>query len=188
MTSSYKLPRPSPHASHIRIRYSKMFRPSKSQDWEPYREIIAALYEIMKLKDVMLEMQLSHGFKATEKQYKTQLKKWNLDTKYIKASEYLAMVKIKREREAANPSKQTQFVLRGRLVENKDITRFEKRASKKGTLQLDEDEDDEPVEDLRYETPPPEFQYPSVLYQATQYPAPGQYQEYQAYDGTHYTY
>jgi len=42
-----------------------MFRPSKSQDWEPYRETIAALYEIMKLKDVMLEMQLSHGFKAT---------------------------------------------------------------------------------------------------------------------------
>jgi len=52
------------------------------------------------------------------------------------------MVRIKREREAANPSKQTQFVLRGRLVENKDITRFEKRASKKGTLQLDEDLDD----------------------------------------------
>lgn len=77
-----------------------------------------------------------------EKQYKTQLKKWNLDTKYIKASEYLAMVKIKREREAANPPKQTQFILRGRLVENKDITRFEKRASKKGTLQLDEDLDD----------------------------------------------
>lgn len=52
------------------------------------------------------------------------------------------MVKIKREREAANPPKQTQFILRGRLVENKDITRFEKRASKKGTLQLDEDLDD----------------------------------------------
>ncbi|KAK1831135.1 Clr5 domain-containing protein [Podospora conica] len=119
-----------------------MFRPSKSQDWEPYRETIALLYETMKLKDVMLEMQLSHGFKATEKQYKTQLKKWNLDTKYIKASEYLAMVRIKREREASNPSKQTQFILRGRVVENKDITRFEKRASKKGTLQLDEDQDD----------------------------------------------
>jgi hypothetical protein len=33
-----------------------------------------------------------------------------------------------------------------------------------------------------------QYQYPTVLYQATQYQVPGQYQEYQAYDGTHYTY
>ena len=90
----------------------------------------------------MLTQMGSLTFVSSEKQYKTQFKKWNLDTKYVKASEYLAMVRIRREREAGNPPKETQFILRGRVVENKDITRFEKRASKKGTLQLDEDLDD----------------------------------------------
>jgi hypothetical protein len=43
------------------------FRPSKPEDWEPYREIIAHLYNTMnmKLKDVMAEMQVTYGFKAT---------------------------------------------------------------------------------------------------------------------------
>ncbi|VBB84155.1 Putative protein of unknown function [Podospora comata] len=110
------------------------FRPSRAEDWEPYRDIIAHLYNTMKLKDVMTEMQMTYNFKATEKQYKTQLKKWNLDTKYIKASEYMAMLQIMREREAQDPSKQTRFILRGRPVDPKDIARFEKRHQKKGTL------------------------------------------------------
>ncbi len=70
----------------------------------------------------------------SEKQYKTQLKKWSLDTKYIKASEYLFMIKTMRERAAQNPPKETQFVLRGRVVDPKDIARFEKRAQKRGSL------------------------------------------------------
>lgn len=69
-----------------------------------------------------------------EKQYKTQLKKWNLDTKYIKASEYMFMIKTMRERAAQNPPKETRFVLRGRVVDPKDIARFEKRAQKKGAM------------------------------------------------------
>jgi hypothetical protein len=69
-----------------------------------------------------------------EKQYKTQLKKWNLDTKYIKASEYMLMIKTMRERAAQNPPKETRFILRGRVVDPKDIARFEKRAQKKGTI------------------------------------------------------
>lgn len=44
------------------------------------------------------------------------------------------MVKTIRERRAANPPKETQFVLRGRVVDPKDIARFEKRAQKKGLL------------------------------------------------------
>jgi len=55
-----------------------------------------------------------------------------LDTKYTKASEYMAMIKTKRRRENENPPKQTRFILRGRPVDPKDITRFEKRALKKG--------------------------------------------------------
>jgi len=43
------------------------YRPSKPEDWEPYRDIIAHLYNTlnMKLKDVMTEMQVTYGFKAT---------------------------------------------------------------------------------------------------------------------------
>ncbi|KAK0715295.1 Clr5 domain-containing protein [Lasiosphaeris hirsuta] len=128
--ADYYMPRPAQHRSQE----SSMYRPTKAEDWEPYRDIIAQLYTTMKLKDVMLEMQMIHHFKATEKQYKTQLKKWNLDTKYIKASEYMAMIKTKRQRESENPPKQTRFTLRGRTVDPKDITRFEKRALKKGMI------------------------------------------------------
>lgn len=42
-----------------------MVRPSRAEDWEPYRDIIAHLYNTMKLKDVMTEMQMTYNFKAT---------------------------------------------------------------------------------------------------------------------------
>ncbi|KAK0745009.1 Clr5 domain-containing protein [Apiosordaria backusii] len=132
MSGYYHMPLEGQHDQHHAE--PAAFRPSRAEDWEPYRDIIAHLYNTMKLKDVMTEMQMIYNFKATEKQYKTQLKKWNLDTKYIKASEYMAMLQIMREREAQDPSKQTRFILRGRPVDPKDIARFEKRHQKKGTL------------------------------------------------------
>ena len=70
----------------------------------------------------------------SEKQYKTQIKKWNLDTKYTKRSEYLAMIRIKRRREREDPTKKTRFILHGRAVDEKDIVRFEKRAVKNGLI------------------------------------------------------
>lgn len=73
-----------------------------------------------------------------EKQYKTQIKKWSLDTKYTKGSEYLAMIKTKRRRERGNPPKDTVFTLRGRPIDPKDIARFEKRAIKKGIITQDD--------------------------------------------------
>jgi hypothetical protein len=84
---------------------------------------------------------LADSNESSEKQYKTQLKKWNLDTKYIKASEYMFMIKTMRERQAENPPKETRFMLRGRVVDPKDIARFEKRAQKKGTMR-----DGDPIE------------------------------------------
>jgi len=142
-----------------------MFRPTKPEDWEPYRAMIAHLYNTMKLKDVMTEMEVQYSFKATEKQYKTQLKKWNLDTKYTRSGEYTAMIAIQRRREREN--KQTRFSLRGRPVDPRDITRFEKRAQKKGLLKDNEDPTytEEDVEDLYYDTPPPEdedYLFPST--------------------------
>ena len=79
-------------------------------------------------------MGFANNLPRSEKQYKTQLKKWNLDTKYIKGSEYMFMIKTMREREAMNPPKQTKFILRGRVVDPKDIARFEKRQQKKGAM------------------------------------------------------
>ncbi|KAL1877859.1 hypothetical protein VTK73DRAFT_8386 [Phialemonium thermophilum] len=106
-------------------RSQNMVRPTEPEDWEPYRTVISDLYERLKLRDVMKEMERVYSFKATEKQYKTQIKKWNLDTKYTKGSEYLAMIKTKRRREREDPPKDTRFILR------------------------------ESVEDLVYETPSP---------------------------------
>lgn len=80
----------------------------------------------------MPKQRLTQVDRPSEKQYKTQLKKWNLDTKYIKASEYMFMLRTMREREALDPPKETRFILRGRVVDPKDIARFEKRAQKKG--------------------------------------------------------
>ncbi|KAK4187122.1 hypothetical protein QBC35DRAFT_474863 [Podospora australis] len=158
MSGYYQLPMPGQHVQHHA--QPVMFRPSRAEDWEPYRDVIAHMYNTMKLKDVMTEMEVNYHFKATEKQYKTQLKKWNLDTKYIKAWEYMAMIQIMREREAQNPPKQTRFILRGRAVDPKDIARFEKRAQKKGVSMDDETLDsNEPVEDLVYRTPSPEPSY-----------------------------
>jgi hypothetical protein len=44
---------------------SQIVRPSNSDDWEPYKDVIAQLYTEVKLKDVMREMERSYGFKAT---------------------------------------------------------------------------------------------------------------------------
>ena len=44
---------------------SSYLRPTKAEDWEPYREIIAELYRTKKLKDVMEEMETVYFFKAT---------------------------------------------------------------------------------------------------------------------------
>lgn len=135
---------------------SQTVRPSNPEDWEPYKEVIAQLYTEIKLKDVMREMERSYGFKATEKQYKTQIKKWCLDTKYVKSSEYLAMIKTKRRRERENPPKETIFNLRGRIIDPRDIVRFEKRAIKKGLITEDGSlSGQESLEDLGYETPSP---------------------------------
>ncbi len=41
-------------------------RPSKAEDWEPYRHIIAELYRTKKLKEVIEEMEAVYYFKATQ--------------------------------------------------------------------------------------------------------------------------
>jgi hypothetical protein len=47
------------------------------------------------------------------------------------------MIKTKRRREKEEPPKKTKFVLHGKAVSDKDITRFERRAIKKGVISKD---------------------------------------------------
>ena len=42
-----------------------MFRPSRPEDWEGYRDVITDLYGSKKLKDVMKDMERHYYFKAT---------------------------------------------------------------------------------------------------------------------------
>ena len=42
-----------------------MYRPSRPEDWEAYRDVISHLYSTKKLKDVMKEMERQYYFKAT---------------------------------------------------------------------------------------------------------------------------
>ncbi|KAL8377098.1 hypothetical protein RB595_007983 [Gaeumannomyces hyphopodioides] len=113
---------------------TQYFRPSRTEDWEPYRAIIEALYKEKKLKEVMDTMETSYSFKATTRQYKIKIKEWGLDDKYIKTSEYLGILKVKRRREREDPNRDTVFWLRGKQVDPASITRFETRATKRGLI------------------------------------------------------
>ena len=62
----------------------------------------------------------------SEKQYKTQLQKWDIDHKRIKPTEYKAMVRKKRQREE-DGQKDSKFELRGLEVDDAKIIRFQKR-------------------------------------------------------------
>ena len=40
-------------------------RPEIAADWEPYKDAITELYKTLKLRDVMVQMETGHAFKAT---------------------------------------------------------------------------------------------------------------------------
>jgi len=65
MSGYYQMPMPGQHFQYQVQSEPMMVRPSRAEDWEPYRDIIAHLYNTMKLKDVMTEMQMTYSFKAT---------------------------------------------------------------------------------------------------------------------------
>ncbi|KAL8404630.1 hypothetical protein RB594_009475 [Gaeumannomyces avenae] len=138
---------------------AQYFRPSRTEDWEPYRAVIEALYKEKKLKDVMDTMETSYSFKATTRQYKIKIKEWGLDDKYIKTSEYLGILKVKRRREREDPNRDTMFWLRGKQVDPASITRFETRATKRGLI-TDSDtlsDRDSLGDDLQYMTPTEDY-------------------------------
>lgn len=69
------------------------------------------------------------------RQYKTKIKEWGLDDKYIKTNEYIGILKEKRRLERDDPGRSYEFYLRGKHVEASSILRFESRATKRGLIQ-----------------------------------------------------
>ncbi|MCJ1460721.1 hypothetical protein MMC28_011103 [Mycoblastus sanguinarius] len=107
--------------------HRKISRPQCSQDWEDRKAAIEELYTSKPLKDTMRVMEKDHLFKATESQYKKQLRKWGLDHKRIKGPEYKAIIRKQRSREQQGLGDKSRFVLRGVEVGNSKIVGFQER-------------------------------------------------------------
>ncbi|KAK0621870.1 Clr5 domain-containing protein [Bombardia bombarda] len=92
-------------------------------DWETHRPTITRLYldEHKTLREVKKHMETHHFFFATEKMYKTRIKKWSLD-KNNKMAEVVHMVRLKAQRDKIG--KRSVFSVRNRPVDWKDIERY----------------------------------------------------------------
>ncbi|KAK3339691.1 Clr5 domain-containing protein [Lasiosphaeria hispida] len=104
----------------------RRIQPARDEDWEPFKEAITQLYwtEEGRLREVMNIMQAVHNFCATEKQYRTRFKKWNLE-KNINSKRMKAMVGIQKRRQ--ENGKGTEFSFHGRPVPQEKIDRWQKR-------------------------------------------------------------
>ncbi|KAK8079809.1 Clr5 domain-containing protein [Apiospora hydei] len=104
--------------------HSTLKRPVCREDWEEQYAHIRRLWwdEDESLERVMSFMEKCHHFQATAKQYKTMLKEWNL-LKNVPTNEMKAIVKIQTRRRP----KDTEFMVRGRVVPQNKIDRFVKR-------------------------------------------------------------
>ncbi|PNH62225.1 hypothetical protein VD0002_g5778 [Verticillium dahliae] len=94
--------------------------------WETKRPLITRLYQEEKksLREVMEIMERDYHFVATVKMYKSRIWKWGLDKK-LKGDEVLAILILKRDRDALN--RPTEFRIRGQLVDFENIKRYVKR-------------------------------------------------------------
>ncbi|PSN75134.1 hypothetical protein BS50DRAFT_567862 [Corynespora cassiicola Philippines] len=105
-----------------------------SSRFDDHKTEISRLYAENKLQDVMRIMREKHNFRATMKQYKSQIRKWGLDTKRIKGSEYMGILKHKRKREKEKKRGNTRFYLREKEVPLDNIARFEHRMIRQGKI------------------------------------------------------
>ncbi|KAK4447812.1 hypothetical protein QBC34DRAFT_427047 [Podospora aff. communis PSN243] len=85
-------------------------------EWEAHRPAIQELYQNqnLALKEVIRIMEESHGFRATQRMYKTRIKSWGLD-KNFKESEVVELFRLRRERDRIG--KPTVYAIRGREVD-----------------------------------------------------------------------
>ncbi|KAK0649286.1 Clr5 domain-containing protein, partial [Cercophora newfieldiana] len=85
-------------------------------EWDIHRPAIQELYQNqnLALKEVMRLMEETHGFRATQRMYKTRIKSWGLD-KNFKESEVVELFRLRRERDRIG--KPTVYAIRGREVD-----------------------------------------------------------------------
>ncbi|KAI8223099.1 hypothetical protein K4K54_006390 [Colletotrichum sp. SAR 10_86] len=94
--------------------------------WTCHQGVITRLYkdENRPLKEVKQIMETEYFFHATERMYKTRIKRWGLDKKF-KEAEILALLKLKRDRDAVG--KNTRFAIRNQDVDWGRVVHYLKR-------------------------------------------------------------
>ncbi|RSL65888.1 hypothetical protein CEP54_004026 [Fusarium duplospermum] len=106
-------------------------------DFEPYWATIQHLYiaERMTLAQVMATMEEIHGFRATEKQYKTTLKAWGLVKKVTKQTK-TSIVRALESRERGG-KKTASVKLCGAPVSEEKIGRWKREAARAAESRFD---------------------------------------------------
>ncbi|KAK3385725.1 hypothetical protein B0H63DRAFT_187158 [Podospora didyma] len=96
-------------------------------EWDLHRSVIQELYQgqNMPLKDVMKIMEDRHGFRATQRMYKTRIKSWGLD-KNFKESEVVELYRLRRERDRAGKPVAV-YTIRGREVDWERVQSYVRR-------------------------------------------------------------
>ncbi|KAM7221956.1 hypothetical protein V8F06_002707 [Rhypophila decipiens] len=96
-------------------------------EWDEYRATIQDLYlsQNLSLKEVMKRMEEEHGFKATQRMYKTRIKSWGLD-KNFKESEVVELFRLQKERERQGKTA-TTYCIRGREVDWERVLSYVRR-------------------------------------------------------------
>ncbi|KAH7419609.1 hypothetical protein BKA64DRAFT_21618 [Cadophora sp. MPI-SDFR-AT-0126] len=122
-----------PNSAMIMIPSVQPRYPTGPQDWEIHKSEIEDLYRHNTLEHIMHSMQERHAFRATKKQWKSQLKKWGFK-KRTERDEYRAILKLKRRREEEQPDRASEFGLRGKVVPSAKITRYVADALKDGRI------------------------------------------------------
>ncbi|KAH8881414.1 hypothetical protein GQ53DRAFT_513975 [Thozetella sp. PMI_491] len=93
-------------------------------DWGVYKQTIINLYAEKELEEVMEIMEKDHNFYSTRKIYKTKIKEWDVG-KRLNDDDMLVILHLRAQREAA--SKQSEFWLMGKRVNEQNIRRYLKR-------------------------------------------------------------
>lgn len=98
------------------------------------KPILKELYkeEGRPLKEVMHILETEHQFYATQRMYKSKLKEWSF-SKYVRATEAVAILKAVEQRQAAGKS--SQIILRGEEVDLSRIKNYIRRNRNRGRLE-----------------------------------------------------
>ncbi|KAH6717079.1 hypothetical protein BKA61DRAFT_573140 [Leptodontidium sp. MPI-SDFR-AT-0119] len=135
-----------------------------SQEWEQKRSLITKLYQDSNKTLYQIRLDLAQqGFRPTEPMLKKRIKKWDLDRKN-KHADMIYAVRVALERERVG--KQTNFLIRGRVVTFAEAKNFFRRKGIRDLQALvDRENHKHPTTEIRCHTP-----IPSAKDDATEFP------------------